>query len=108
MPGDMDDQHETFRRPGILTPICVACGEIHRPTGPGMHSTCQGCGSSFKERPPCSYASMEGFLDVPSTQDGREAGHPQRTLETRTLERWIGFCFWSAVTLLALLAMIRA
>ncbi len=51
---------------------------------------------------------MEGFLDVPSTQDGRAAGHPQRTLETRTLERWIGFCFWSAVILLALLAMIRA
>ena len=62
---------------------------------------------SFRERPPSSYARMEGFLDFERPRPATAHACPERTLETRTLERWIGFVFFSCVVLMGLMALIR-
>jgi len=106
MAGETEEPNETSARPGMLTPICMGCGEVSIPHC--QHDgTCYHCGTSFKDRPPSSYAAMEGFLEFGCTHVPDGAGCPERTLESRTLERWLAFSFSTGVILLGLLAMIR-
>ena len=106
MAGETEEPNKTATRPGLLTPVCMGCGEAclpHRqPDG-----TCHHCGTSFRDRPPSSYASMEGFLEFWPTEVPDGEGCPERTLESRTLERWLAFSFSTGVILLGLLAMLR-
>ena len=110
MAGEMEEPNKTSVRPGMLTPVCMGCGEICTPytTRFQQDGTCHHCGTLFKDRPPSSYASMEGFLEFETTHAPDEGGCPERTLESRTLERWLAFFFSTGVILLGLLAMIRA
>ena len=87
---------------------CVRCGRATRRGDPGLDEffdwRCAGCGESFFERPPRSYAEMEG-LDgsvVLHRRCADEIGMPMLTV-ARVRRRWIVFlAIATAGTLMAL------
>lgn len=93
----------------LLTRRCVSCGF----DGPAINRSasaienCPRCGCDLTERPPRSYAEMEGLLGMPSPALPRELVVIDRTdhAETRgerVLQRWLAFMFISMVGLLAI------
>ena len=93
----------------MLTQVCMGCGEVCPPEAmlERAESCCFNCGTDFRERPPSSYARMEGFLEFERPRPTHPDACPERTLETRTFERWIGFVFFACVILMGLIALIR-
>jgi hypothetical protein len=93
----------TARRAALGKRCCCACGYNGRfaQVGPdraresGAH--CPRCGCDFSERPPRSYAEMEGIDLNPGAATDPARGRPD--LEARFVERWLAFVF---VLLLAL------
>lgn len=80
-----------------LAPRCLACGHEAHAAGP----CCQACGTDLLERPPRSYAEMEGLVD---------AGEPEipsdpfvRWRQAVLLERWLATAFAAAVVTACLL-----
>lgn len=69
------------------------------------HDACPRCGTDLDERPPRSYAEMEGLLEtVERPVVLRCAGWQER----RIVERWLAFGFLAAVIGIGMLAMILA
>ena len=76
---------------------CVRCGRPTRRSDPGLDEffdwRCAGCGESFFDRPPRSYAEMEG-LDgsvVLHRQEMEAASYSARMPSVRLRRRWIAF-----------------
>ena len=89
----------------LLTRRCVRCGH----NGPTLNRretrNCPECGCDFAERPPRSYAEMEGLLGTPTLTQ------PRRVVEIevqdddrneRVVYRWLAFIFICMIGLLAI------
>ncbi len=108
MTGEPDRSRDAVTNCDMKTLICVSCGGITDGSMPHPEASCEACGTSFRERPPSTYARMEGFLEFENMSRLRRKRHVGAELKNDGVERWLAFCFWSLVILLALLAMIRA
>ena len=64
--------------------------------------SCEQCGCDLAERPPMSYAAMEGFLEVQSDEP-TDADAWLEEQRIRIVERWVGTVF---LGLLAAILMI--
>jgi hypothetical protein len=53
--------------------------------------SCPECGCDLAERPPMSYAEMEGLPDAPPRASRADAW--AEALESRSIERWMGTSF---------------
>lgn len=106
-----DQRHHLFER------RCVSCGH----NGPDLQIDdailCPVCGCDLLERPPRSYAEMEGLtVDAPrSGSDRRRTGElwthptvPMARNSSRALERWLLFLFFSLLMLFAIAALATA
>jgi hypothetical protein len=64
---------------------------------------CPECGCDLEERPPMSYAQMEGLHEVtpPSRADAWA-----EALESRTIERWVGTSFVALLGTILILGML--
>lgn len=86
---------------------CVACGYSGRFVERPGQTHCPKCACDFAERPPRSYAEMEGLdLEQPSVARAarRHAFEPVAG-EWRLVERWLVFLFAAMVVGLAVLAL---
>jgi hypothetical protein len=77
-----------------LVPRCLDCGREQ--DARRTPETCTGCGADLQDRPPRSYAEMEGLveLELPACQPDPFVRWRQRV----TLERWILVAFVGCVT----------
>lgn len=88
--------------PRHLTQKCVGCGlTIRDPERDG----CPRCGVDFDERPPMSYAEMEGLLDADE--------HPvvlrrPAWQERQLVERWLLVAFIAAVGIIVTIGLMIA
>ncbi|TVQ54448.1 MAG: hypothetical protein EA377_05430 [Phycisphaerales bacterium] len=83
----------------LLKKRCVACGYDGSLLRDGRIDQCPCCGCDLHERPPRSYAEMEGLQREPVS------GHspfvdPEH--QERVIHRWLAFLFLSMVGLLAI------
>lgn len=81
---------------------CVACGHagdfgVARPVR-SWRGSCPSCGCDFAERPPRTYAEMEGLVPTPSPAEARRGIVES---ESRLVERWIAVLFAGAVLFVA-------
>ncbi len=83
----------------LFEPKCLQCGK-HCGLGDGLARRCANCGCDFCERPPRSYAEMEGLIGQPVTIDSPM--EPWRC-EARFLQRWLAFIFVVMMSLMILL-----
>jgi hypothetical protein len=79
------ERHHLCRR-------CMQCGRELSPVA--TPERCVGCGCDFDERPPRSYAEMEGLVEL-SVEPGTDAFLQWR--QTVTLERWLLTAFGGAL-----------
>ena len=96
----METRSATLTR-RMLTRRCVVCGH----DGPELASRhandyCPNCFADLGERPPRSYAEMEGLLGQPITLDSPIEVRPQRA--ERMIHRWLLFVFFSMMGLVAI------
>jgi hypothetical protein len=86
---------------------CVACGYAGRFVDRPGQTHCPRCTCDFGERPPKSYAEMEGIDELePRLARATRAGDfdpPQR--EWRLVERWLVFLFVMSVLVISGLAL---
>jgi len=87
-----------------LTPRCVSCGYFGPDIDPPQRH-CPCCSCDLTERPPRSYAQMEGFVataDEPMLQPvhWREIAEQQRLA---SLQRWLTAAFFAVLILVAML-----
>jgi len=83
-------------------PRCVRCGLVIRTAG---LDACPRCSTDFDERPPRSYADMEGLLEgaEPPVVLKRPAWQ-----ERRIVERWLVVGFVAAVGVVVIVGIIMA
>ena len=88
-------------------PLQVSREELEDPVDFGRPApSCPECGCDLEERPPMSYAEMEGLVDTPAGPSRADAW--AEALESRSIERWVGTSFIVLVgTVLLLGLMIR-
>ncbi|MBM4112862.1 MAG: hypothetical protein FJ253_05725 [Phycisphaerae bacterium] len=88
--------------PRHLAVRCVACGLSMRDPSADR---CPRCGIDLGERPPRSYAEMEGLLETTERPVVlRRAGWQER----RLVERWIMVGFLSAMVIVAVIGIVLA
>lgn len=89
----------------LLTRRCLSCGFDGTCIRTRQVDACPSCGCDLNERPPRSYAEMEGLLGQPLTLD---APMTTEVRESRVIQRWLAFLFVAAVGLLAIVALSAA
>lgn len=74
---------------------CVACGYAGRFVDRAGQTHCPRCACDFAERPPKSYAEMEGIdqLEPSSRRRAMLAASEPPAREWRLVERWLLFLF---------------
>ena len=70
----------------------MQCGAAQPERAP--RALCEGCGCDFEERPPRSYAEMEGLVDFSEAPGSEAFGEWYRTL---ALERWLLTAFTAVI-----------
>jgi len=69
------------------------------------HASCPRCGLDLDERPPRSYAEMEGLLEATERPVVlRRTGWQER----RIVERWLAVAFLGSVIVIGMVAMVLA
>jgi hypothetical protein len=98
----------------LLARRCVRCGydgvtprgivllETFTTSVEIMPECCPSCGCDFGERPPRSYAEMEGLLGRPFAADFDASCRTQRD-ESSLIQRWLAFLF---IIMLMFVAMV--
>lgn len=96
----------TNRMRQLFTRRCLCCGSPVRDAS----ICCDDCGCDFAERPPRSYAEMEGLIGEPmNTFDDTLTGmHDQPDRSARLVERWLLFIFLSMMMLVAIAMLASA
>lgn len=96
----------TLRLRQLFTRRCVACGTPVDSSTPH----CEECGCDFDERPPRSYAEMEGLVGSPLHHDldRDERPHDAHARPARLIERWLLFIFLSLMMLVAIAMLASA
>jgi hypothetical protein len=115
----MEGRATHTRRSHLFVRRCVCCGYESRALDDG--AACIRCGCDLTERPPRSYAEMEGLLDAPAPR--LPHGPPEaRWLEnaappiplacesegSRTMKRWMLFLLLSMLLLITIAALAAA
>ncbi|MHC4948327.1 MAG: hypothetical protein ACYTG1_08705 [Planctomycetota bacterium] len=95
---------QTFDR-RLLRRQCVACGYDGVLLRGGQVEYCPRCSCDLQERPPRSYAEMEGLLGHPLTIDAPLA---RQRREARFIHRWLAFLFVAMLGLIAILYLTAA
>ena len=107
----------TARRAALGRRRCCACGYAGRDAQRALDGRraqrdavdadggpfCPQCGCDFAARPPRSYAEMEG-LDIAGRSPSRHAD--VETIESRMVERWVGFLFLLILVLAGMVSMV--
>lgn len=93
----------------LFTRRCVSCGfegtAINRP----QRHRCPRCGCNLGQRPPRSYAEMEGLLGTPVlVRDRSEQPRRQRSGNDSLLQRWLAFLFLAMLGLMAIVYLSAA
>jgi hypothetical protein len=76
-----------------------------------MPDRCVRCGCDLRERPPRSYAEMEGLIGQPLTLDAPLASlnadphEPFQTFRGRLIQRWLAFLFIAMIGLICLIGL---
>lgn len=70
----------------------MQCGTAQPERAP--RALCEGCGCDFEERPPRSYAEMEGLVDFSEAPGSEAFGEWYRTL---AFERWLLTAFTAVI-----------
>jgi hypothetical protein len=86
---------------------CVACGYSGRFVDRPGQTACPRCECDFTERPPRSYAEMEGLDELPKAERRdrrRDRGEPIER-EWRLVERWLAFLFGVTLVGIAVVAL---
>jgi hypothetical protein len=87
----------------LLRRRCVCCGydgpSIRLALQQDLAAECPQCGCDFLERPPRSYAEMEGLLGQPVTINAPLISAER---QQRLIHRWLAFLF---VTLIGMIAL---
>lgn len=84
----------------LLQRRCVACGYDRDDIRSGDHTHCPACGCDLAQRPPRSYAEMEGLVGQPLTIDAPKR-RPRR--DDRLFRRWVVFFCFTALVFLSLI-----
>ena len=85
----------------LIVRMCVSCGSPvldHE-----IYQACSSCGCAFAQRPPRTYAEMEGLNGNEQTYDVPEAGTYEAWREQRLVERWLWFIFATGLVVSAML-----
>mgnify|MGYP003576114485 CR=1 FL=1 len=92
----------------LLTLRCVGCGYDGSLLRGGKAPNCPRCGCDLQQRPPRSYAEMEGLLDpVEDLElDEEEFIRPRR--EERVIHRWLAFLFFAMMGLIVIACLTKA
>jgi hypothetical protein len=88
--------------PRHLCRRCMQCGQMQPASR--APATCVTCGCDFQQRPPRSYAEMEGLVDFTEDPGAEAFGSWYRTL---AFERWLLTAF-TAVIVAAFLVHVGA
>jgi hypothetical protein len=95
----------------LLTRRCVRCGYdgamLNRrpePRASAIHvmPRCPRCGCDLTQRPPRSYAEMEGLLGMPAEAEDDEEIVEQQQRGERLVHRWLAVLFIAMLGLLAI------
>jgi hypothetical protein len=86
---------------------CVACGYAGRFVERPNQANCPRCNCDFGERPPRSYAEMEGIdqLEPRAARAARARVQDPPAREWRLVERWLLLLFGMAAIVVAVLAL---
>jgi hypothetical protein len=92
----------------LLVRRCVSCGYDGSLLLAAQAERCVRCGCDLRERPPRSYAEMEGLLGQPLstdpvTADDADSFEVLRGREQRLVQRWLAFLF---VVMLGLICLV--
>ena len=90
----------------MLARRCMQCGCLSPEAEselPFMTPSCRACGCDLLERPPMSYAEMEGF---DRDRMPRQSDVWEDALRVRLIQRWIGSVFMILLTGIFFLAII--
>ena len=109
----MPDQEKMHSVPtfGASMLRCVRCGKAARSELSMQLPECIDCGCDFVERPPMSYARMEGFLEEmveADLQHPRVRTNWEDELEVRLVERWLASTFLLALSVILLVAFLSS
>jgi len=83
----------------LLVRRCVACGYDGGMLLGGQAHRCARCGCDLHNRPPRSYAEMEGLIGQPITLSRPPARHVN---EERAIHRWLATLFFALIGLIAI------
>ena len=79
---------------------CVSCGYDGKLLRTPDLERCPRCGTNLADRPPRSYAEMEGLMGQP-VRLASPARAPRDYYESRVIQRWILFLFLVCLGLVA-------
>ncbi len=91
----------------MVRPRCVRCGHLRSVcvNELALPQHCEQCGCDLEDRPPMSYAAMEGFQEVPPEPACNvESWH--QALETRLVERWVATVFLGLLISILVLSLL--
>jgi hypothetical protein len=93
----------------LLRRRCVSCGyegpAVHQSRSRCVIAECPQCGCDFHERPPRSYAEMEGLLGQPVTINAPTMSSER---QQRLIHRWLAFLFVTLIGMIALAYLVAA
>ena len=93
---------------------CVKCGhrlseDLHKPKTRST-CTCSKCGCDLGNRPPMSYARMEGFLGELAAPESDEPVAEQswdHCLQERLTERWVASAFFGILLVILIAGILK-
>jgi hypothetical protein len=89
----------------LLTRRCVSCGYDGASVSRLQTARCPRCGCDLLDRPPRSYAEMEGLLGRPMIEVDMEAARQTLADEQRSarlIHRWLALLFLGMLGVLAI------
>jgi hypothetical protein len=100
--------HQFVQR-DLFVKRCVFCGYDGALIRSGRTDRCVQCGCDLRERPPRSYAEMEGIVAPPVTVNSLLFDHGHAGEERRRVgPRWLSFLFLVVVGLSLLVYLVAA
>jgi hypothetical protein len=92
----------------LLTLRCVCCGYEGSLLRDGQARHCARCGCDLRERPPRSYAEMEGLLGEPVTFPDHNMFIRRSSFEQTLAHRWLFFFVMAMIGLVAIACLTAA
>lgn len=88
----------------LLRRRCVACGYDGALLRNGIVDRCPRCACDLHNRPPRSYAEMEGLIGQPIRVSNSTDGTPSP--DSRQIERWLLFAFLAIIFVISIAGLV--